>query len=55
MLKNEWKEKGFVDEPIAEETDLKTEIRRLCKEKDAVILSVIRWHWLRRLQRLTLK
>ena len=39
MLKNEWKEKGFVDEPIAEGTDLKTEIRRLCKEKDAVILA----------------
>lgn len=39
MLKNEWKEKGFVDEPIAEGTDLKTEIRCLCKEKDAVILA----------------
>ena len=39
MLKNEWKEKGFVDEPIAEGTDLKTEIRRLCKEKNAVILA----------------
>lgn len=39
MLKNEWKEKGFVDEPIAEGTDLKTEIRHLCKEKDAVILA----------------
>ena len=39
MLKKEWKEKGFIDEPIAEGTDLKSEIRRLAKEKDAVILA----------------
>ena len=39
MFKKEWKEKGFIDEPIAEGTDLKSEIRRLAKEKDAVILA----------------
>ena len=39
MLKKEWKEKGFIDEPVAEGTDLKAEIRRLCKEKDAIILA----------------
>lgn len=35
MLKKEWIEQGYIDEPI----DLKEEIRRLCKEKDAVILA----------------
>ena len=39
MLKKEWTEKGFIDEPIAEGTDLKSEIRRMAKEKDAVILA----------------
>lgn len=39
MLKSEWEEKGFVDEPIAEGTDLKVEIRRMCREKDAIILA----------------
>ena len=39
MLKTEWKEKGYIDEPVAEGTDLKAEIRRLCKEKDAIILA----------------
>ena len=39
MLKKEWKEKGFIDEPVAEGTDLKAEIRRMCKEKDAIILA----------------
>ena len=34
-----WKNKGFIDEPVDEGTDLATEIRRLCKEKDAVILA----------------
>ena len=38
-LKKEWKEQGFIDEPVAEGTDLKKEIRRLCKEKDAIILA----------------
>ena len=35
MLKKEWIEQGYIDEPI----DLKAEIRRLCKEKDAIILA----------------
>jgi len=39
MLKNEWTEQGFIDEPVAEGTDLKAEIRRMCKEKDAIILA----------------
>lgn len=39
MLKTEWKEKGFIEEPVAEGTDLKAEIRKLCKEKNAVILA----------------
>lgn len=39
MLKKEWTEKGFIDEPVIEGTDLKTEIRRMCKEKNAVIMA----------------
>ena len=39
MTKQEWKEKGYIDEPIAEGTDLKAEMRRMCKEKDAIILA----------------
>ena len=37
-IKKEWKTKGYADEPIAEGMDVKAEIRRLAKEKDAVIL-----------------
>ena len=39
MIKEEWKKKGFIDEPAAEGTDLKAEIRKLCAEKDAIILA----------------
>lgn len=39
MLKTQWNEQGFIDEPVAEGTDLKAEIRRLCEEKNAVILA----------------
>lgn len=39
MLKNEWKEQGFIDEAADEGLDLKAEIRRLCKEKNAIILA----------------
>lgn len=39
MIKDTWKAKGYIDEPIPEGTDLKAEIRRLCKEKNAVILA----------------
>ena len=39
MVKQEWKEKGFIDEALPQDFDLKTEIRKLCKEKNAVILA----------------
>ena len=45
MLKNEWKEQGFIDEPVepadnmTESEYLKKEIRRLCEEKQAVLLA----------------
>jgi len=35
MLKKEWIEQGYIDEPV----DLKAEIRRLCEEKKAVVLA----------------
>lgn len=38
MIKNEWKEKGYIDEPIPSDIDLKAEIRRMCREKNAVIM-----------------
>ena len=34
-----WKKQGYIDEPAAEGIDLKAEIRRMCKEKDAIILA----------------
>lgn len=39
MVKNKWIEKGYADEPVEEGIDLKKEIRRLCKEKNAVLLA----------------
>ncbi len=39
MLKTEWIKQGFIDEPVAEGTDIKAEIRRLAKEKGAIILA----------------
>ena len=39
MLKKQWTEQGFIDEAAAEGTDLKAEIRKMCKEKDAIILA----------------
>ena len=41
MLKtiDNWKEKGFIDEPVDEGIDLKKEIRRMCEEKNAIILA----------------
>ena len=41
MLKtlNYWKEKGFIDEPVEEGIDLKKEIRKMCEEKNAIILA----------------
>ena len=44
-LKKEWLEQGFIDEPVKVRTGeqeneyLKAEIRRLCQEKDAIILA----------------
>ena len=38
-LKKNWKDQGFIDEPVKEGIDLKAEIRRMCKEKDAIILA----------------
>ena len=39
MVKDEWKTLGYVNEPIDKSVDLKSEIRRMCKEKNAVILA----------------
>lgn len=39
MIKKEWEEKGYVSEPIPEGTDLVAEIRRMCKEKNAIIMA----------------
>ncbi len=38
-VKQSWREKGFADEPVPAGVDLKAEIRRLCQEKNAVILA----------------
>ena len=38
MNKEEWLKNGYVDEPVDEFTDLKKEIDKLRKEKNAVIL-----------------
>lgn len=38
MNRSEWLAKGFVDEPVDKILDLKAEIKKLCKEKNAVIL-----------------
>ncbi len=39
MIKQSWIEKGFADEPIPAGIDLAQEIRRMCKEKNAVVLA----------------
>lgn len=38
MNKEEWLKRGYVTEPIPQSVDLKAEIKKLCKEKNAVIL-----------------
>lgn len=38
-IKNEWNEQGYISEAVPAELDLKQEIRKLCKEKDAIILA----------------
>ena len=39
MIKDTWKNQGFVDEAIPEATDIKKEIRRMCEEKNALIMA----------------
>ena len=39
MLKKEWTDQGFNNEPAEAGVDLKKEIRRLCEEKGAIILA----------------
>lgn len=39
MVNQRWKDKGFIDEPVEKGTDLKSEIRRMCKEKNAILLA----------------
>ena len=39
MVEKKWVEKGYVDEPIPADIDIKAEIRRMCKEKNAVIMA----------------
>ena len=39
MVDNKWKEKGYVDEPLPQDVDLKSEIRQMCHEKNAVIMA----------------
>ena len=39
MVKQEWKEKGYVDEPVDKSIDLKKDIRRMCDEQQAIILA----------------
>ena len=39
MIKQSWIEKGYADEPIPAGTNLAKEIRKMCKEKNAVILA----------------
>ena len=39
IIKSSWKKLGYIDEPVPEGIDLKAEIRRLCQEKNAIILA----------------
>lgn len=39
MMKEEWKKQGFIDEPVADDIDLKKEIRKMCGEKNAIVLA----------------
>lgn len=39
MVKESWLNKGYVDEPIAEGLDLQNEIKKFCKEKNAIIMA----------------
>ena len=39
MTDKKWQEQGFIDKPVPEKTDIKAEIRRMCKEKNALIMA----------------
>ena len=39
IIKEDWKKCGFVNEPIPEGMDIRKDIRRMCQEKNAVILA----------------
>ena len=39
MVNKAWIDKGCIDEPVEQGLNLKQEIRRMCKEKDAIILA----------------
>ncbi|MCO6026147.1 quinolinate synthase NadA [Prevotella cerevisiae] len=39
MTEEKWLKKGFVDEDIPKDIDIKKEIRRMCKEKNAIIMA----------------
>ena len=39
QVKDSWKAKGYVDEAVPQGVDLKAEIRRMCQEKNAIILA----------------
>lgn len=39
MVKKSWQKKGFVNEPVDNNIDLHDEIRKMCEEKNAVILA----------------
>ena len=39
MVNKEWIDKGCIDKPVEQGLNLKQEIRRMCKEKDAIILA----------------
>ena len=38
-MNKDWENKGYVDERVDKSLDLKAEIRKMCKEKDAIILA----------------
>ena len=39
LINDEWTQKGYIDEAAPEGIDLKKEIRRMCEEKNAIILA----------------
>ena len=38
-MNKDWENKGYVDEKVDKSLDLKAEIRKMCKQKDAIILA----------------